>query len=324
MLKRSLIKAILAALACAICPIAQAQYPVKPVRIIVTQGPGVSTDIIARGLADRLQATWNQPVVVENKVGANGIIGADFVAKSDPGGYTLMVHPAGVFTFHPALYDKLPFDVARDFAPISKLAATPIWIVVNASLPVKSVKELVALSKSQPGKFFYSTVGGTIGLPYIASVLVQNLSGTQIDFVPFKAGDQATVALLGGQIQVLYDSAPTSMAHVKAGRMRALAVISPNRMASAPDVPTIAEAGLPDATGEAWNGLSTRAGTSPDVIRKIHADTIAALKQPELAKKLEAVGFEITGNTPEEFTALIRAETIKWGKVIRDNRIKAE
>ena len=324
MLNRCLIKGILAAAAYVGCQIAQAQYPVKPVRIIVTQGPGVSTDIIARGLADRLQAAWNQPVVVENKVGANGIIGADFVAKSDPGGYTLMVHPAGVFTFHPALYEKLPFDVARDFAPITKLAATPIWIVVNASLPVRSVKELVALAKSQPGKFFYSTVGGTIGLPYIASVLVQNLSGTQIDFVPFKAGDQATVALLGGQIQVLYDSAPTSMAHVKAGRMRALAVISPNRMVSAPDVPTIAEAGLPDATGEAWNGLSTRAGTPPEVIRKIHADTVAALKQPELSKKLEAIGFEITGNTPEEFTALIRAETVKWGKVIRDNKIKAE
>ena len=324
MLNRCLIKGILAAAAYVGCQIAQAQYPVKPVRIIVTQGPGVSTDIIARGLADRLQAAWNQPVVVENKVGANGIIGADFVAKSDPGGYTLMVHPAGVFTFHPALYEKLPFDVARDFAPITKLAATPIWIVVNASLPVRSVKELVALAKSQPGKFFYSTVGGTIGLPYIASVLVQNLSGTQIDFVPFKAGDQATVALLGGQIQVLYDSAPTSMAHVKAGRMRALAVISPNRMVSAPDVPSIAEAGLPDATGEAWNGLSTRAGTPPEVIRKIHADTVAALKQPELSKKLEAIGFEITGNTPEEFTALIRAETVKWGKVIRDNKIKAE
>ena len=140
------------------------------------------------------------------------------------------------FTFHPALYEKLPYDVLRDFAPISKLAATPIWIVVNASSPVGSVRELVALAKSQPGKLSYSTVGGTIGLPYIASVLVQNLTGTQIEYVSYKGGNQALTDLLGGQIQVLYDSAPTSIAHVKAGRLRALAVISPNRMLSAPEI----------------------------------------------------------------------------------------
>ena len=321
---RNRIKAVLLISVHLLCQNAQAQYPVKPVRIVVANAPGVSTDIIARIIGERLQATWGQAVVVENKTGANGVIGTDFVAKSEPGGYTLLVHPAGVFTFHPALYDKLPYDVLRDFAPISKLAATPIWIVVNASSPVRSVKELVDLAKSQPGKLSYSTVGGTIGLPYIASVLVQNLTGTQIEYVSYKGGNQALTDLLGGQIQVLYDSAPTSIAHVRAGRLRALAVISPARMLSSPDVPTIAEAGLPDATGEAWNGISTRAGTPPEVVRRIYADSLTAMRQPEVAKKLEAVGFEISGNTPEEFTALIRAEMSKWGKVIRDNKIRAE
>lgn len=308
----------------ALCSPATAQYPQKPVRIIVTNAPGVSTDILARAIAGRLQVTWGQAIVIENRAGANGIIAAETVAKSEPDGYTLLVHPAGVFTFHPALYEKLPFDVFRDFTPVSKLAATPIWIVVNPSLPVKTVGELLVHLKAQPGKLSYATVGGTVGLPYIASVLMQSVTSTQMLYVNYKGGNQAHVDLLGGQIQVMFDAAPGSMAHVKSGRLRALAVISPSRTPAAPEVPTIAEAGVSEITGEAWNGISARAGTPPEVIRKIHADSVAALRQPDVAQKLTAVGFDIIGNTPEEFAALIRAESAKWGKVIRDNKIRAE
>jgi tripartite-type tricarboxylate transporter receptor subunit TctC len=315
---------VLFAFACVFCQLAAAQYPSKPVRIIVTNAPGVSTDILARAVASRLQVTWGQAVVIENRAGANGIIAAETVAKSEPDGYTLLVHPAGVFTFHPSLYDKLPYDVFRDFTPVSKLAATPIWIVVNASLAVKTVGELVAMLKAQPGKLSFATVGGTTGLPYIASALMQSVTGTQMQYVNYKGGNQAHIDLLSGQIQLMFDAAPGSMQHVKSGRMRALAVMSPNRTPAAPEVPTIAEAGFPEVTGEAWNGISARAGTPPEVIRKIHIDSVAALRSPEIAQKMVAVGFDIIGNTPEEFAALIRAESAKWGKVIRDNKIRAE
>ncbi len=299
-------------------------YPVRPVRIVTPNAPGVSTDLLARGLADRLQHAWNQAVVVENRAGANGIIGTDFVAKSEPNGYTLLVAPAGVFTFHPALYDKLPYDVLRDFEPISQLVASPIWVVVNPSLPVTSMQELIALAKRQPGKLSYSTVGGTIGLPYLSSVVVQNVTGARMEYVNYKGGNQATIDLLGNQIQVMFDAAPGSIGYVKNGRLRALAVISPRRIAQAPDVPTIGEAGVPEAAGEAWNGLSTRAGAPAEVIRRIHADAVAAVRDPELSSKLTAMGFEIVANTPEQFAALIKAEMVHWGEVIRENKIRAE
>lgn len=318
-------KGILLAACIALGAAAQAQqYPVKPVRIVTPNAPGVSTDLLARGLADRLQRSWGQGVFVENRAGANGVIGTDLVAKSDPNGYTLLVAPAGVFTFHPSLYEKLPYDVLRDFTPITLLAATPIWVVVNPSLPVKTMRDLIALAKSQPGRLSYSTVGGTIGLPYLASVVVQNATGARMEYVNYKGGNQATVDLLGNQIQAMFDAAPGSIGHVRSGRLRALAIIGPSRMAQMPDVPTIAESGVPEATGNAWNGLSTRAGTPPEVVRRIHADAVAALKDPELAQKLAAIGFEVVGNTPEEFVAQVKAEMAQWGRVIRENRIKAE
>ncbi len=190
----------------------------KTVRLVVSNAPGVSTDIIARAIASRMQVMWNQAVVVENRAGANGIIATEYVAKAAPDGYTLLVHPAGVFTFHPALYEKLPFDVFRDFLPISKLAASIIWIVVNPSLPVKTVADLLALAKSQPKKLSYATVGGTVGLPYISSVLMQNVTGIELLYVNYKGGNQAGIDLLGGQIQLMFDATAGSMPHVRAGR----------------------------------------------------------------------------------------------------------
>ena len=318
MLKRSLIKAILAALACAICPIAQAQYPVKPVRIIVTQGPGVSTDIIARGLADRLQATWNQPVVVENKVGANGIIGADFVAKSDPGGYTLMVHPAGVFTFHPALYDKLPFDVARDFAPISKLAATPIWIVVNASLPVKSVKDLVTLARGKPNTLDYSSAG-TGTMSHMAMEMLRVKTGTRITHLPYKGAAPATVALLTGEAQVAFVVMPVAAPHIASNRLRGLGVADKVRSAVAPNVPTMIEAGVPDHVAVQWNGLLVPSKTPQAIQDKLYKEWVAAVKAPEVVQRIRAEGAEPSGNTPAEFSAFFRAEAAKWADVAKQS-----
>ena len=324
-MKTILAAALVVSVSLASVSLAHAQfYPSKPVRIVTPNAPGVSTDLLARGMADRFQKVWGQPVLVENRAGANGVIGTDAVAKSAPDGYTLLVHPAGVFTFHPALYDKLPYDVLRDFTPISQLANTPIWVVVNPSLPVKTLAELIAYAKAQPGKLSYSTVGGTIGLPYLSSVVMQNTAGAKMEYVNYKGGNQAITDLLGNQIQVMFDAVPGSLQHVKSGRLRALAVVSPRRMQAMLELPTIAEAGVPEASGQAWNAISTRAGTPPEIVRRISADSMAAVRDPEFAQKLSAIGFEIVGNTPEEFLAVVKAEMAKWGKVIRDNNIKAE
>jgi len=319
-----LTRGILAALACASCHLAHAQYPLKPVHLIVPNGPGVSTDLLARTLADKLPGIWNQAVVVENIAGASGIIASERLAKSAPDGYTLMVHPAGVTTFHPALYDKLPYDPLADFEPITLLASPGIWIVLNPSIPANNVKELVALAKAQPGKLAYATVGGTIGYPYISSVLLKNTAGIDITYIAYKAGNQAVPDLLGGRIQLMFDSVPTTLNQVKEGRLRPVAFLGPKRHFQAPDIPTIAEAGYPEVTGEGWNGMSGRKGTPAAIIRKIYADVVMVMRMPDVAKRIATAGMQIVLNTPEEFDAQIRAETVKWGKVIRENKIRGE
>jgi tripartite-type tricarboxylate transporter receptor subunit TctC len=318
-------KSFIAIALMALCACVQAQqYPTKPVRIITPNAPGVSTDVLARLLADRLQRTWSQPVYVENRAGANGVLGTDAVAKSAPDGHTLLVAPAGVFTFHPSLYDKLPYDPLRDFTPVSQLVSTTIWVVVNPALPVKTMKDLLALAKSQPGKLSYTTVGGTIGLPYLSSIVMQGTTGAKMEYVSYKGGNQAVTDLLGNTIQVMFDSAPGTIGHVKNGRLRPLAVISPRRMAAMPEVPTIAESGVPQAEGTAWLGISAPAGTPGEIVRRVHSASVAAVREPEFAAKLTSLGFEVIGNTPEEFVAVIKGEMAHWGKVIRDNGIKAE
>lgn len=303
---------------------ALAQYPVKPVHLIVPNGPGVSTDILARTLADKLAGIWNQAVIVENIAGASGIIASEKLAKSAPDGYTLMVHPAGVTTFHPALYDKLPYNPLTDFEPISLLVTAGTWMVVPPNLAASNIQELVALAKSQPGKMAYATVGGTIGFPYISSVLMNKTTGIDLTYVPYKAGNQAVIDLIAGRIHVMFDSVPTSLQHVREGRLRALAFLGPRRHFQAPDVPTIAEAGYPEVSGEGWNGLSGRKGMPNAVIRKIHADVSTLMRLPEVSKRLAGSGLQIVLNTPEEFDAQIRAESVKWGKVIRDNNIRGQ
>jgi len=303
---------------------ALAQYPLKPVHLIVPNGPGVSTDLLARTLADKLPGIWNQAVVVENVAGASGIIASERLAKSAPDGYTLMVHPAGVSTFHPALYDKLPYDPLTDFEPITVLASPGTWMVVHPSLAANNVQELVALAKRQPGKIAYATVGGTIGFPYISSVLLKNTAGIDLTYVPYKAANQAVTDLLAGRIQIMFDSVPTSLNHVREGRLRAIAFLGPKRHFQAPDLPTIAEAGFPEVTGEGWNGMSGRKGMPNAVIRKIHADVVAVMRLPDVSKRLAGAGLQIVLNSPEEFDAQIRAETVKWGKVIRENKIRGE
>ena len=307
----------------AIAAAAHAQYPAKPVRILVGFPPGGGIDIISRTLAERLQASWGQPVVVENRPGASGLIAGEQLARAAPDGYTVMVTPSTVLTFAPALYEKLSFDVLKDFAPVSRLAGSEVAYVVSASLPVNSFQEFVALAKRKPGAVAYATTGNA-GLPYVASLIVNQRTGMDLNFVSYKGVPQALNDLLGGSIQLFIDTLPGVMGQVKTGKLKVLAVLGSKRAAVLPEVPTIAEAGVPEATGQSWNAMVTRANVPAEVIRRINADVVAALRRSEVIERLATVGFVAIGGTPEELAAVMRADLAKWGKVIRDNNIKPE
>ena len=306
-----------------ICSMAMAQYPLKPVRIIVGFPPGGGIDIISRTLADRLSANWGQAVVVENRPGASGIIAAEQLARAAPDGYTLMVTPSTVLTFAPALYEKLPVDVARDFAPISQLAGSEVAYVVSAALPANTLQEFVALARQKPGAIAYAATGNA-GLPYVASLIVNQRTGMNLNFVSYKGAPQALNDLLGGSVHLFIDTLPGVLGQVKSGKLKVLAVLGQKRASALPNVPTIAEAGVPDATGQSWNAMLGRANTSADIIRKINIDVVAALRRPEVIERLAGVGFDTIGSSPEELAAVMKSDLAKWGKVIRENNIKAE
>lgn len=300
-----------------------AQYPVKPVRVVVGFPPGGGIDIISRTLAERLQAAWAQPVVVENRPGASGIIAGEQLARAAADGYTLMVTPSTVLTFAPALYDKLSFDVLRDFAPVTQLAGSEVAYVVSASLPVNSFADFVAYARQKPGAVSYATTGNA-GLPYVASLIVNQRTGMNLNFVSYKGVPQALNDLMGGSVQLFIDTLPGVMAHVKTGKLKVLATLGAKRAPALAEVPTIAESGVPEATGQSWNAMVTRAGTPGEVVRKINLDVVTALRRPEVIERLGNVGFTPIGGAPEELAAVIKADLAKWGKVIRDNNIKAE
>ena len=301
-----------------------AQYPVKPVRLIMPTVPGTAVGVLARTVADGLAPMWGQPVVVESMPGASGIIAAQALAKAAPDGYTMMMTQAALLSYNQSLFQKLPYDPIKDFAPISLLASVDIWLVMPPSIPAKNFREFVAYARSQPGKLAFSATGGASGLPYIAAVLVRDRAGMDLTYVPYKATDQATTDLLGGRLQLFFDAVPSSIQQVRAGRLRALAVISPARMSQMPEIPTIAEEGIADATGLAWNGLVTRAGTPAEVIRRTHQDVVAIMRSPAVTERLRNLSFNIIANTPEQFAEVIQADALKWGKVIRDFNIRVE
>ncbi|MFM9971004.1 MAG: Bug family tripartite tricarboxylate transporter substrate binding protein [Burkholderiales bacterium] len=300
-----------------------AQYPAKSVRIVVGFPPGGGIDIISRTLAERMQATWGQPVVVENRPGASGIIAGEQLARAAADGYTLMVTPSTVLTFAPALYEKLSFDVLKDFAPVSQLAGSEVAYVVSASLPANTLAEFVAFAKQKPGAVSYAATGNA-GLPYVASLIVNQRTGMNLTFVSYKGVPQALNDLLGGSIHLFVDTLPGVIGHVKTGKLKVLATLGAKRAPALPNVPTIAEAGVPDATGQSWNAMVTRSGTPEEVIRKVNADVVEALRRPEVIERLGNVGFSAIGSSPDDLAAVIRADLAKWGKVIRDNNIKAE
>lgn len=299
------------------------QYPSKPIRLIVPFTPAGTTDVLARMVGQKLAEAVGMQVVIDNRPGAAGSIGAGIAAKAEPDGYTLLMGHIGTLAVNPSLYEKLPYDPIRDFAPITLVAMVPSMLVVNPSLPVKSVKELIAFAKSRPGQLNYGSTGAG-GTPYLAVEYFKLMAGLNIMEVRYKGAAPLTTDLIAGEIALTITGIPALLPHVKTGRLRALAVSSAKRCAAVPELPTISEAGLPGYDATSWYGVLAPAGTAPEIIAKLNAGIIKGIKQPDVAKHLAAEGAETVGGTPEEFSAFIKDETARWAKVLKATGAKAQ
>ena len=296
-----------------VAPAFAQDYPTKPIRIIVGSPAGGGGDTMARLMAQAMTPALGQQVIIDNRAGAGGNVGADIVAKAAPDGYTLLF----VFTGHvtsPSLFPKLPFDTVRDFAGITLLATNEHMLLVHPSLPVKSVKELIALAKQNPGKY---SIGGIVsGSNHLGSELFKLQAGVDLLFVPYKAA--ALTDLLGGQVQVMFNTVSVSLPHVKSGKLRALAVAGARRSRLAPDLPTVSEAGVPGFAFNGWYGFVAPAKTPRPIVMKLNQTSVNIVRSPEIVERLAAMGNEPVGSTPEEFDKHIRQEILKWAKVIRE------
>lgn len=306
-----------AALACAASPHALAQsYPTKPVRMIVPFAAGGGTDIVARTVGVKLGESLGQTVLVDNRAGAAGAIGTELAAKSPADGYTLLMGSSGPIAINPALQAKLPYDPLRDFTPVALITTMPFLTVVHPSLPVRSVKELIALARARPGQLNYGSPGSGSST-HLATELFKAMARVDIVHVPYKGVAPAATDLVSGQVQMLTGDLNTLMPHVRSGKMRPLAVTGASRSALLPDMPTIAEAGVPGYEASGWFGILAPAGTPREIVRRLNGEIGKALQSDDLRKRLSGLGGEVAGGTPEAFGQHLRREIEKWGKLIR-------
>ncbi|HKU86421.1 MAG TPA: tripartite tricarboxylate transporter substrate binding protein [Casimicrobiaceae bacterium] len=298
-------------------------FPTKTARLVVPFPPGGPLDATGRLIAQHLTERWGQSVVVENKPGAGGNIGADFVAKSPADGYTVVMGALSTHAVNPSLYAKMPYDAQKDFAPITLIAITPNVLVVNPDLPVHSVKELIAYAKARPGKLSFGS--GSIGSAgHLAGELFKGDAGVDMVHVPYKGAAPATQALLAGDTQLMFDNLANAMAQVKAGKLRALAVTTAERSKLAPELPTMAEAGLPGFDISTWYGLFAPAGTPPAVVDKWNADVTAMLRMPDMGERLRAQGAEPAPDTPAEFARFVANEAAKYARIVKASGAKVD
>ncbi len=318
--------AVLAALA--VSPHALAQrdpapgYPAKPIRLIVPFAPGGGIDITARSIALKLTEAWGQTVVADNRAGANGTIGVDIATKSLPDGYTLTMISSS-HSVNVSLYSKLPYDLINDLAPITQATTQPYALVVHPSVAAKSVKELIALAKARPGTLNYGS-SGTGGLSHLSGALLATLAGLNITHIPYKGGAPAMTDVIAGQIQMLFSTILQSHAHIKAGRLRALAVTTAKRSAGAPELPTMQEAGVPGYEVVGWYGVLAPAKTPQPILAKLNREIVRILQTQEMKERLSADGSEPVGNSQEQFAAHIKSEIAKWRKVVKEVGIRAD
>jgi tripartite-type tricarboxylate transporter receptor subunit TctC len=296
-------------------------YPAKPIRIVVGFPPGGGNDIIARLVGAKMQETWGQPVVIDNKPGANSIIAAEFVAKSAPDGYTLLVNATGGMSVNPVLYAKLPYDSLKDFVPISMVGSFPLVLVVHPSVPANSVQELVAYAKANPGKLNYSS-GSTAF--QVASEMFKQMTGTDLRHIPYKGSAASITAVIAGDVQMTIVDTPPLVPQIRAGKVRALAVTSANRSAAMSELPTIAESGVPGYEMVLWIGVFAPAGTPRDVAAKLNAEVVRIVRLSDIREKLDAMGVEPLGNTSEQMVEWIRREIARYGPVVKAANIKAD
>jgi tripartite-type tricarboxylate transporter receptor subunit TctC len=298
-------------------------YPNRPIRFVVPFAPGGSTDTLARTIGQKLTDALQQQVVVDNRSGANGNIGMEIVAHAAPDGYTILLGYIANLGIGPGLYAKLPFDPVGDYAPITQLASSPNILAVHPSLPVKSLRELIAYAKTNPKKLNFASSGvGSIG--HLTGELLNRSAGVDMVHVPYKGSGQAVIDLLGGQVQMMFSGMSSVMQHIKAGKLRALAVTGAQRSPAVPDVPTIAESGFPGFEATAWYGVLAAARTPKPIVNRLHGEIVRALALPEVKERLNNVGFELVGGTPDEFAVFIKSEIAKWTRVVRDAHISAE
>ena len=297
-------------------------YPAKPIRLLVGYAPGGATDIIARTIAAKLQEALGQPVIVENKPGATSNIATDMVVKAAPDGYTLLLGTIANATNMTA-YKNPGYDTLRDLAPITQTMSAPSVLAVHPSVPAKTLKELIALAKAQPGKLTYAS-SGTGGSPHLAGELLKLRAGIDLLHIPYKGATPGMTDLLGGQVTMSFQTALSAIPHLQSGKLNVIAVAATKRMSLLPNVPTMAEAGLPDFEVSSWNGLFAPAKTPPEILARLHQATVRVLSLPDVRDKLAAQGAESVGNTPEEFRNYVRAEIDKWAKVIRASGMPIE
>jgi tripartite-type tricarboxylate transporter receptor subunit TctC len=319
------IMATVLAAACALCSsnaVAQT-FPNKPARMIVAFPPGGATDIVARLVSQRLSEMWGQQVLVDNRAGAAGTIGTDAAAKAPADGYTMFMGTMGNLTANPALYPNLTFDVGRDLAPVTLVVAVNFVMVAHPSFPPKTVRELIALAKARPGQINYASSGAG-GAPHLGAELFKSMAGVNLQHVPYKGSGPSFTDLLGGQVSLTIDSLAQALPYIKSGRLRALAVTGAKRASMLPEVPTMAEAGVPGYDLTNWFGLVVPAKTPREIVTRIHLDVVKILTMPEVRERLFSMATEPVGDTPEHFGAFMHSETTKWAKVIKEAGITAE
>ncbi len=308
---------------CAASASAQAQaWPAKPIRWVVPYGPG-STDILARLVAPRVGAALGQQIVVENRPGAGGSVGSEQVAKGAADGYTLLLGTAASHAVNPALYSKVGYDAVKDFAPVINLASIPNVVIVNPQVPYKTIPELIAAAKAQPGTLTYSSNGSGTS-QHMSAALFEMLTGVKLVHVPYKGSSEGVVAVTRGDVNMMFANLPPSLALIKDGRVRAIAVTTARRLAAFPDLPTVAETGVPGYEVSTWFALFAAAGTPEPVVQRLNQEFAAALADPDIRDKLVAQGYTINGGSPQDLGALVRTELVKWAKVVKESGAKVE
>ena len=304
-------------------PAAAQQYPTRPVRFVLGFAPGGASDTMARTVGTRLSEGLGQPVVIDNRAGAGGNIAAEIVARSQPDGYTMLLGNNGILAVNVSLYPKLAFDPVKDFAPVVLVASQPNILVVNPSVPAHSVKDLVALAKSKPGQLNYASPGaGTTG--HLAGELFKRMAGVSYTIVPFKGGGPSALAMLSGETQFTFATALSVQGHIKSGKLRALAVTTAKRSASFPDLPTVAEAGVPGFDAITWHGVVVPARTPQAVITRLNSEFNKVLQTADMRERLLTLGSEVIGGEPKQLTDYMRAEIPRWAKIIKESGAKAE